>query len=141
MDAPQRRPESPEEVKGKASPDPKPAQSHAAPASAPSRAAATVDSHHDVPEPAKAPTKAPKTAEGRFSVQVAAFKNAANAERLVASLKTDGFPAYQIQTPLDGGSRFLYRVRVGAFEDRRAAEQMLVRLQGRKVKGLVVATP
>jgi cell division septation protein DedD len=93
------------------------------------------------PAPQPAPRATPTSTQGHFSIQVAAFKNADNSQRMVEKLKSQGFPAYHIQTPLANGSGHLYRVRVGAFEDRHAAETMLAKLQRRKLKGLVVATP
>jgi cell division protein FtsN len=77
--------------------------------------------------------------QGRFSVQVGAFKDADRAEQMAADLRGKGFPSYRIESPLQNGTA-LHRVRVGAFNDRGAAESMLVKLKTSNIKGLIVAT-
>jgi cell division protein FtsN len=77
--------------------------------------------------------------QGRFSVQVGAFKDADRAEQMAADLRGKGFPSCRIETPLQNGAA-LHRVRVGAFKDRGAAESMLAKLKSSNIKGLVVAT-
>jgi cell division septation protein DedD len=70
---------------------------------------------------------------------VAAFREVQSAEQLVATLRTKGYPAYQLRTTMpDTGEWF--RVRVGAFDNRAAAETMLKKLNGSQVQGMVIGT-
>lgn len=105
------------------------------------------------PKPAPKPTAAPKseasakttsaaskTEQGRFSVQVSAFRDMGGADQLVATLRNKGYKAYHIRVDVPGKGRW-FRVRVGAFEDRDAAEKMLDRLRNDNFKGIVVSTP
>lgn len=61
-----------------------------------------------------APAAQPK--QGRFTVQVASFKEEGQARDLIAQLRGAGHPAYMVPVRLEGvGMR--YRVRVGPFYD------------------------
>jgi DedD protein len=104
-------------------------------------------------EPAPKPVEPPRPAvreqahtqpqgasDGRFTIQVAALKEAAGADRLVDKLRKKGYPAYQIQTETVGKGTW-YRVRVGAFSSREKASQMIDKLKSDHLEGLVVATP
>lgn len=93
------------------------------------------------PSKPKEPAKSPDIKKGGYTIQVAAFSDAANSNRLVDRLKDKGFPAYQIQSPSGSSGALVHRVRVGAFPDRKSAETMLTKLQGQQFKGLVVSTP
>jgi cell division septation protein DedD len=62
-----------------------------------------------------------------FAVQVAAIRGRGEADAMVRRLKNKGYPAY-VMTPARGAPS-LYRVRVGKFKDRRAAEVTASRLQ------------
>ena len=73
-----------------------------------------------------APPVAP-SAEGPFSVQIAAVGRADRAETLAASLRSQGWDAYVVQ-PDPSGDGF-YRVRVGTFATRAAAERAAAALQ------------
>jgi DedD protein len=69
---------------------------------------------------------APVTARGgSFTIQVGAFKDRASADRVVARLKSKGFPASV--APAEGGG--LFNVRVGSYEARADAERVQVRLR------------
>ncbi len=105
-----------------AAPEPKPAQK-VAPTATPT------------PE-ARPAAAAPASGESRFTVQVAAFKDQESAGKLVDALRTKGYPAYQLKSGKDAW----FRVRVGAFEGRPAADAMLKKLQGEKYKAVVVGT-
>lgn len=121
-----------------------------APAKAPPPVAAAPPAAESRPAPVPAaktvqeaapPSRDAQTAEdrGRFTIQVAAFREAQSAERLVAELRAKGYPAYQIRmTVQDKGEWF--RVRVGAFESREESETMLRKLNGDKVQGMVIGT-
>jgi cell division septation protein DedD len=76
--------------------------------------------------------------KGRFTIQIAASKNIKSAERLVATLRKKGFQAYQIRAEV-AGKGVWYRVRVGAFEDRRAAKKFLEKLKASRYGGMVVS--
>ena len=65
---------------------------------------------------------------GRYTVQVAALTNAANAKTLVADLKRLGFDAYLIE-PAPGGADLLHRVRVGRYLSPAAAQRAASRLE------------
>lgn len=135
---------------------PRPAQPKPAPAPAPHEkddnkkeavVAAKTRAEPDIaPAPSAPTTKAqpPKPtdkaarATGRFTIQVAALKEAAGADKLVDMLRKKGYPAYQIRSGGEDKDRW-YRVRVGAFRARGEAEEMLKKLQGEKLKGLIVS--
>ena len=58
---------------------------------------------------------------GEYAIQVAAFSSGASATGLVDHLLERGYPAYVI-TPRPGEESVLYRVRIGDYPDRPAAE-------------------
>jgi cell division septation protein DedD len=109
------------------------------------------------PEPAerekpRQPRKAPKASEknlsagaagpaagaaNRFTVQVAALKEAQGARKLVDDLRSKGYPAYQVKSESTDNSVW-FRVRVGAFSQRDEAEALLKKLKGLKINGLIV---
>lgn len=72
-----------------------------------------------LPRPATPPAQATPVAQprkGRFTVQVASFKDEDQARELLAQLRGGGHPAYMVPVRLEGvGMR--YRVRVGPFYD------------------------
>jgi cell division septation protein DedD len=74
----------------------------------------------------------------RWIVQIGSFSKAANAEKLVASLRLDGLSAYQ-ETVSSSGSR-IYRVRIGPFLERKEAIRVerLVR-EKRSLNGVVMS--
>jgi DedD protein len=63
-----------------------------------------------------------------WAVQIGSFASAANADKLLRQLKSQGFSAYV--SPSGVGVAARYRVRVGPLADRGAAAQMIVRLKG-----------
>jgi cell division septation protein DedD len=78
---------------------------------------------------AATPPPLPATAvphEG-FAVQVAAVRERDEADRIVAKLVNQGYSGYLIRG--QGAAAAFYRVRVGAFKDRQAAEEVAVRLE------------
>ena len=77
--------------------------------------------------------------KGRYTIQVAAVREAGNAERLVAQLRSKGYPAYQVRVDVPGKGAW-YRIRVGAFENRAAADRMLAKLKAGRHSGMVVST-
>jgi cell division septation protein DedD len=81
------------------------------------------------PSVAKANAAAPAPAVARegFAVQVAAVRERDEADRMVAKLVTQGYSGYLIRG--QGAAADFYRVRVGAFKDRQAAEEVAARLE------------
>ncbi len=91
----------------------------AAPAKPGSRPAA-------MPPVAEAPLPPPPAGNG-FVVQVAAVKARAEAETIRRRLSGKGYPAF-ITTASSGGAT-MYRVRVGKYNERQAAESVKVKLE------------
>jgi len=75
-----------------------------------------------------------------MSVQVGSFASRNNAERLVAQLTTAGYDAFMYGE--ETGGRTIWRVRVGTYEGRGEAEQLLETLRDeRGLEGIVVSHP
>lgn len=103
--------------------DPVPAQEQAA-AGAPLRTADSAMPVTATPEPrASQPTVSEKTpADGAaWTVQAGSFSSDENAETLAAKLRKLGYPAYVSR--YNDGKRTHYRVRVGGFPSRDAAQR------------------
>ncbi|MBI2491463.1 MAG: SPOR domain-containing protein, partial [Candidatus Rokubacteria bacterium] len=83
-------------------------------------------------EPAPAPRESAAAAapapakDARYTVQVAAYKARAPADSLRASLAAAGHDAYVVEG--DGPGGVPYRVRVGSFATREAAQEAAARL-------------
>lgn len=139
---------------------PAPRQTTAAPAASPVEAEATsggpersaptqtADTRPPAPEPVpeadtmtEEPAAQPRTrsSTGMWAVQLGSFSNEANAERLAADLRQQGFAAFLSKLATDNGE--LHRVRVGPQRDREAAETMLARLERAGQTGQVVPHP
>lgn len=88
-------------------------------------AASTTTSAPPAPKPSAAPAS-PGAAD--FSIQVAALRDQSDATALVQRLKGKGYQAFVVE-PFPAGSSAVYRVRVGAFKTRRAAEAVARRLE------------
>ncbi|MCJ8499359.1 SPOR domain-containing protein [Desulfatitalea sp. M08but] len=58
---------------------------------------------------------------------------------MVATLRDKGYPAYHLRTTVAGKGEW-FRVRVGAFANRAAAETMLQKLNGDDMQGMVIGT-
>jgi DedD protein len=75
-----------------------------------------------------------------MSVQVGSFASRNNAERLVGQLDTAGYDAFMYGE--ETGGRTIWRVRVGTYETREEAEQLLETLRDeRGLEGIVVSHP
>jgi DedD protein len=102
-----------------------------------------------VSRPNTRPPAAPKTvsgsgtvsdpASGHFAIQVASVQDIKGAQSLVARLRAKGYQAYQIRSEV-AGKGVWYRIRVGGFEDRQAAANVLRKLKNDKFGGMVVST-
>jgi DedD protein len=72
-------------------------------------------------------------------VQLGSFGSQANADKLAAELRKQGFAAFLSQLSTDSGE--LHRVRIGPQKDRESAEAMAERLRKAGHKGQVVPHP
>jgi DedD protein len=90
------------------------------------------------PQQAEPPRKAAADATGGgWVVQVGTFGQKANADRLVATIRKNGFDAFISAT--DRGGKPLYRVRVGPAGTREAASEIAARLAQSGQTGQVVS--
>ena len=89
-------------------------------------------------ETVKPAPAAPESVEGRFTVQVGAFKARSQADALRARLAAGGEPAYVSEIEADGATQ--YRVRVGSFATREAARESAARLAGERQLATYVTT-
>ena len=76
---------------------------------------------------------------GMWAVQLGSFSNQANADRLAADLRRQGFAAFLSQLQTESGS--LHRVRIGPQKNREGAEAMAAKLNSTGHKGQVVTHP
>ena len=76
---------------------------------------------------------------GMWAVQLGSFSNRANAERLAANLRENGYAAFLSQLGTAAGE--LHRVRIGPQKDRDAAESVAAKLADAGHKGQVVPHP
>lgn len=90
------------------------------PAPPPPPAAVAAAPAASVPKPA--PATAPAAASVGFAVQLAAFANAAEAQRLQDRARAAGFSAFVQPVPTENGT--MHRVRIGPVADRPAAERL-----------------
>lgn len=126
----------------KAAEAPKPAEAPVAAAAPQSKAAEPAKGA----EPAKAPeaakasevAKAPEAAKaGTYSVQLAAFIDDKGANALAGKLKKSGYPSYVEPYTTSRGT--LWRVRVGPYPSREAAEAARTKLKGDGQNGIIAA--
>lgn len=82
---------------------------------------------------------AANSATGMWAVQLGSFSDQANAERLAADLRSQGYAAFlsRLQTT----ANLLHRVRVGPQESRESAENIAAQLEKIGHKGQVVPHP
>ena len=86
---------------------------------------------------AKPPVKVPAGASrpAGYSVQVAAYKTRAEADKLTASLTKRGYPAR-----VDADAAY-FRVRIGRYSTSKDAEDALKRIKAKQMDGFVVRAP
>ena len=92
------------------------------------------------PKVAATPPTAPaprESANGEFSVQLAAFSDDKGANALANKLKKAGYPAYT--EPLSTSRGTLWRVRVGPYSSRESAVASREKLKGEGYSGIVAA--
>jgi DedD protein len=92
-----------------------------------------------VPKTADAPKPAQPAAagSGSYSVQLAAFADDKGANSLAAKLKRAGHPAYT--EPYETSRGRVWRVRVGPYPSREAAESARVKLKAEGQNGILAA--
>ncbi|SRR6266542_3403569 len=89
--------------------------------------------------PDRTPAKpAPETTAGQWTIQIAAFKSRAQAERLQAQLMAAGFDAYVAEKGGEGQTQF--RVRVGSFKNREDAASAADRVKAERSPAAFVTT-
>lgn len=86
------------------------------------------------PAPARAADPPKPAAAGKFTIQVAAFRDQAAAERMLEQLAARGIEGY-----LEGTPAGIFRVRVGQFESREAARALAARLESEQFATLVTS--
>lgn len=86
------------------------------------------------PAPAGAAEPPKPAAAGKFTIQVAAFRDRAAAERMLEQLGARGIEGY-----LEGTPAGIFRVRVGQFESREAARALAARLESEQFATLVTS--
>ncbi len=74
---------------------------------------------------------------GNVTIQVGAFKDRKNAERLVKKLKENGYQAYIVSGRGSGNARY-YRVRIGTFKGETEVRAFIGRLKKDKFKPFIV---
>lgn len=75
--------------------------------------------------------------QAKFTLQVASVRKQAAAAKIVQSLQKAGHPAYQTASRPDG-SKIWYRVRVGAYETRKAAEAALRQFKDSRYQPIII---
>ncbi|HZD52288.1 MAG TPA: SPOR domain-containing protein [Woeseiaceae bacterium] len=106
-----------------------------------SEAAAAAEAQTDG-EPAAPPgteSTAAESSTGMWAVQLGSFSNKANADRLAANLRKEGYAAFLSRLQTASGE--LNRVRIGPQKDRESAEAVAARLREEGFKGQVVPHP
>ncbi len=98
------------------------------------------DAPPTVTEQDATPTDAqPTSVTGMWAVQLGSFSDQANAEKLAAELRKQGF--FAVLSKLDTDKGPLHRVRIGPQADRAAAESVVKKLAAAGHKGQVVPHP
>ncbi|HEY5868565.1 MAG TPA: SPOR domain-containing protein [Candidatus Tectomicrobia bacterium] len=126
----------------KATPAPKAAPSETessaagTPTAAQKPAGKGTESRRPAAAPAAAPAKAPAAED--FSVQVGSFGSSEQAERLRTNLTQKGYPA-RVQLSSVPGKGLRYRVRVGSYSERAAADQTAHHLTAQEQVPAIVA--
>jgi cell division septation protein DedD len=72
-----------------------------------------------------------------YTIQVAALKDAEDAQQLLTRLLEKGYPAYRFSSKTPEGKEW-HRVRVGSFQERTNAEALLDRLHQKGFQGYVL---
>lgn len=89
------------------------------------------------PAVAKAKPEPMPAAKRRYVLQAGSYNNAAQADKLKASLAMLGVQA-RVEVVSAGGDRKLHRVRIGPFNDAKQAETMRKRLQSNNIQAVTI---
>jgi cell division septation protein DedD len=89
------------------------------------------------PEP-KAAEARPAAAEGAFTLQVASLRDPQMADEMVARLRRQGYQVVRSGVTIPGKGRW-YRVQVGRFSDRQAADATIRALESKGLKPILVS--
>ena len=89
------------------------------------------------PAVATAKPESASAAKRRYVLQAGSYNNAAQADRLKASLAMLGVQA-RVEVVSAGGERKLHRVRIGPFNDAKQAETMRKRLQNNNIQAVTI---
>ncbi len=91
--------------------------------------------------PPSASGEDPPPAKIRFTLQIGAFNNSEEAQKMVSQLQSKGYVAYEI--PGKGAAKgMLYRVRVGHFPTLQDARQFALLFEKKeKMKGVITTEP
>ncbi len=92
-----------------------------------------------VDPPDATPATPARSETGMWAVQLGSFSDQANAERLAADLRSQGYAAFLSR--LQTSANLLHRVRVGPQENRESAERIASQLERNGHKGQVVPHP
>ena len=87
-----------------------------------------VTSNATEPEPAASEPKAPRAPENAFNYQVGAVRKSADADKLLARVKKNGFKAFILAPAADDANPY-YRVQVGPFADMLEASEAKKKLE------------
>ena len=113
-----------------------PARAVETPASnAPSKPGEAASGAEKTTKPPAGDAKVPSAAKGSYSVQLAAFSDDKGANALAGRLKKAGHPAYT--EPYNTSRGTLYRVRVGPYPTRDAAEAARAKLKADGQNGII----
>jgi len=105
-----------------------------------------IEAKPDVPKagPVNPPLKETTTSQGAsgpsggtFTIQTASLRDAQQADRLVAELKKQGYPAYRMIGKIPGKGIW-YRVRIGEFKSPQDARSTLAKLKMAGIKPILV---
>jgi DedD protein len=113
------------------------ASTPATPTSPPARQQTSPSEREPASSPAASTPSVP-TQKG-WAVQLGSFSSRATAERMVKDLSGSGLTAFVM--PVKSGANTLYRVRVGPFAERAAANAALAGIKKRVANAAVVAHP
>lgn len=86
------------------------------------------------PEVSEAPV--PEGSNGRYTIQVAAYKAFKDAVSQMSQLEKKGFSPYRIRAEKDGQT--WYRVRMGSYGSYKAAQDALDKLKDARINGMII---
>lgn len=78
----------------------------------------------------------PKGSSGKYTIQIAAYKDFKDAVTQMAQLEKKGFKSYREKTSINGET--WYRVRAGSFSTLDEAKAFVKKLEKARIKGLII---